>query len=452
MRKIFLAALVAGLPLLSAPASADSLRDIVERAIARHPDMGIVRRDRSAIDEELRQARALRLPSVDLQAETGPQYTDSPATRARAGQIGEGEANLWRSLGSLSVTQNLFDGKFSESEIARQQWRRISAGERIEETALSVGLDAVEVYVDVLRNRESLRVAGENVAMHRRLRDSIETLRQGGGGTAGDTAQADARLAAARAAEARIRGDLRKAEAEFNRVVGELPGQLDSVTPPAAAEGDLEEAISRAMANHPALSIARADLEVSRAELRSTRSSLYPRIDLEVNALHGRDIDGVRGAESGISALAVLRWNLYRGGADKARARELKWRAAEEREKVEKARRRVERDVRTAYYAYDTAKTRAAILSRQVTANEKVVEIYAQQFAIGARSLLDLLDAQNELFLSRLGLITARHVTLFTAYRLITAEGRLLAEMGLSQAGDLPPPADLLPSGRGGSR
>ena len=436
-----LAALSAGFLLSSAPALADSLRDVVDRAIARHPDMGIVRKDRAAIDEELRQARALRLPSVDLRAETGPQYTDSPATRARAGQTGDGEASLWRSLGSLTVTQNLFDGKFTESEIARQQWRKTSAGGRIEETALSVGLDAVEAYIDVLRNRENLRIAEENVAMHRRLRDSIETLRRGGGGTAGDTAQADARLAAARAAQARIRGDLRKAEADFNRVVGELPGQLDPVTPPAIADGGVDGAIARAMVHHPALSIARADLEVAQAELRSTRSTLYPRVDLEVSALQGRDIDGVRGDESGLSALAVLRWNLYRGGADKARERELKWRAAEEREKVEKARRRVERDVRTSYYAYDTAKARVGILRQQVAANEKVVEIYGQQFAIGARSLLDLLDAQNELFLSRLGLTTARHVALFTAYRLIAAEGRLLNHLGLPRPG-VSAPAD----------
>jgi outer membrane protein, adhesin transport system len=121
-----------------------------------------------------------------------------------------------------------------------------------------------------------------------------------------------------------------------------------------------------------------------------------------------------------------MRYNLYRGGADIALEREAFHRANEARAVLANSRRLAEQEARFSYNALDTARARSEALAAKAEAQRRTRDAYAQQFEIGQRQLLDLLDAENELFLNRVELTTAVYTERFATYRVLAVVGDLL--------------------------
>ena len=135
-------------------------------------------------------------------------------------------------------------------------------------------------------------------------------------------------------------------------VVGERPAELeDPLVPYPALPESQEAAAAKAAVDSPTVLIADADIEVAKAELRGSRSGYYPRFDLELGAAANDNLDGVRGGDVEAQALLVLRYNLFRGGADIAREREAFARVREAREGLRQAQRDAEEEARVAYNA-----------------------------------------------------------------------------------------------------
>lgn len=412
----------------SSSAYAMTLQEAVSLAISTNPEVSAVANDRLAVDEELRQGRALYYPQIDLRAETGPEYSENATVDAAGDDNGDWKH---RSLASLTLSQLIFDGFFADSEVERQKARVKSAAYRVGETAEFIGLDAVEAYLEVLRHRERVQISEDNVAVHRATLDQVQQRAQAGGGNIADVRQAEARLSAAESALVEARGDLRDAEALFERVIGQKPDTLETPTIPAdVLPADVEEAVAISIENSPTVQFARADIETAQADVKQQEASLYPDLRLEVGGSIGDNLDGKTDTEHDASALLVLRWNLYRGGADSARIREFKHRLAEATDALRINERAVAEDARVSWNAIEVSRQNVQILALNVEANQRTRDVYAQQFDIGQRGLLDLLDASNELYLSRDNLITARYAEIFATYRLLATMGALVDTVG----------------------
>jgi adhesin transport system outer membrane protein len=429
--------LASAAPLLAGtPAWAATLADTIRAAIASNPDIGVVRADRLAVDQELRQARALFLPSVDLRAAAGPEYTDDATTRDND-RRSSGEETLLRREVQLKLSQMLWDGWEARSEVERQTARVNSASYRVEEAAEFVALNASEAHLDVLRNIELVRLAEANVAAHREILRQVRDLERGGTGDIADVRQTEARIAQTEAVLAEARGRLADARATYLRVVGQGADELVlDAAPVAALPGDGDAAADLASLQSPTVKIAASDVDVAAAELRGSRAGFYPRFDVELTGTAGKDIDGQEGNDVGASALLVLRYNLYRGSGDIAREREAFHRSNENRAKLEVARRKAAEEARFSWNALETARARVTALRARAEAQRLTRDAYAQQFEIGLRSLLDLLDAENELFVARTALVTAEFTERFAVYRVLAVTGTLLATL------DIPPPRE----------
>ena len=170
----------------------------------------------------------------------------------------------------------------------------------------------------------------------------------------------------------------------------------------------------------------------SQAGVDKEAAPLYPRLDLEVIAGQNRHNEGRKDTISDATFLLVARYNLYRGGADLARVREFKWRKAEAQEQLRVREREVAEDVRLSWSARETQRASIQSLTDQVEANQNTRDVYSQQFDIGQRSLLDLLDATNELFLSKNDLITANYEEVFANYRILASQGELVQSLGVA--------------------
>lgn len=402
-----------------------TLQDAVSKGVETNPQYGLVANDSLATKEELSQAKGLYLPSIDFLGETGPEHTDSPGIR---------DEDLWRNRASLTLTQMLFDGFSAKSEVSRQKARVESTQNRVGEVAEFVGLDIVQAYLEVLRQRDLLAIARANVDDHVKILGTIETGAQAGTVTDGDVSQASARQAQARSTVSLTEEALRQAEALFIQKVGDTPGTMAlPEVPRDKLPANLEDAVRESVVRSPTLAVFESDIKVAEAEYDASGATLYPRVELQANASVGSDLDGVEGNDNRQSLLGVMRWNLYRGGADKARQREFLYRHAVSKERRAEAARQVEKDVRDTWSAMMSAGQRATYFQDQAAANEKVVNVYLDQFSLDRRTLLDVLDSQNELFVSRSNHVNALYTEMFAVFRVLALQGKLLDTIGVAK-------------------
>ncbi len=414
-----------------------NLRDVVAVGLSANPEYHIVANNRRATDEELNQAVDLYFPSIDFRADGGYEHSNDPQTRAQFN--GDNAQDLWRYDAGLTLTQMLFNGWDTAYENQRQKFRVLSASNRVREAAELVGLSIVESYLEVMRQRELLTAARDNVAQHMDLLNQISDSSGAGRTTQADVEQARARVSSARAEEASVRESLRTAEAGFIAQVGDMPRDLIMPAVPVdALQSDVDEQVKETQYNSPTVSIRQADIKVAHAEMEKSKSAFYPKVDLQLNGRSGRNLSSVEGQDTSASALVVMNWNLYRGGGDTARVREAINREAQAKAERDKAQRQADQDVRETWSRMVSAGERARQFATQVDANTEVVKAYKDQFDLNRRTLLDVLDSQNEQYVSRSNMINAQYVEIFAVYRLLALENALMKTLGV----DLPREAD----------
>jgi adhesin transport system outer membrane protein len=179
---------------------------------------------------------------------------------------------------------------------------------------------------------------------------------------------------------------------------------------------------------------AQAEVDAAAADRESARGRLWPRLTLELGATNDRDVDGVQGLNGDRTAMLRLRHNFFRGGADVARIGEADARRYEAIEQLARAQNDIERDVRQAWQSLAAERTRLGVLRNYSEASAEVVEAYRAQFRIGQRSLLDVLNAENENFTARSNYLTSAYSVDAGVYRLLAAMGRMLESLELKQA------------------
>ncbi len=420
-------------------ASAASLEDVVRRVVKENPEILEAAANRRAVDQELRQARGLYLPRVDVEAAAGPEWSLNSTTRARTGRNTSDSAGVWRSRVESRITLNqvLFDGFARDSEVERQAARVDAAAKRVRERSEFIALDLIEAYLDILRYQEHQELAKHNITAHedhvRNVRERVSAGQRG----AGDQHQAQSRLAAAKTIAIEVNRDLEEAEIYYRRLLGEDPVEL--VKPVVRAEQlpkSVDEVVRMALVNNPSLELAAADMDVSRAEFSAGRAALYPTLNLEISGSRNNRLDGVDEVNHDMSTMLRFKYNLYRGGIDQAKTYEYIERLAETRGRVQGLERAVEEEARQSWSATNTARHRFSVLKEQVVANTQMLSTYQQEFVVGQRDLIDVLDAEHELFTARTRLVTSEYAILFGHSRVLASMGELLASMNIQSVAD----------------
>jgi adhesin transport system outer membrane protein len=419
-------------------AQAMSLKDAIQLVLTTNPEVGVVAKDRRAVDQELRQAWGLYFPQIDVKLDAGPEYTESgsvdnpPATLKQGPH--DGGRWLLRSDAQITLQQRLFDGFEAAAEVQRQKARVNSAAERVQDQAEVSALDATEQYLNVLRDQMRLKNAEENIKKHEETLGLVQKRADLGGGNVADVSQAQARLQTAHSTYTDIQGQLRETQTLFLQVVGVPATDLEDVT--AADFTRLSEnvdlSVQKGLENNPKVRLAKHDVERAEAEVREQNASLYPKLNFEAVGSWNRHNSGLEETDHNAQFLLVMRYNIYRGGADIARIKEFKERRSESLEQLRVREREVEQDVRSSWAARQTQQDRIQLLQKQVEANQQTYEGYVQQFDIGQRGLLDVLDAANELFISNDQLIQAQTEEQFANFRILASQGQLVESAGLT--------------------
>ena len=403
---------------------ASQLDDIVARAVLTSPEVKQSMDSRNAIFEEVRQAKGGFYPKIDVAAGVGYEWTKNTATL----NSGDGDVELRRREASISLRQMLFDGFLTDNEVNRQESRLEAGNHRLRAAAEDKALETTRAYLEVIKRQELLNQTNETLYNHVRVYDQIKRRSESGLGTLASIQQAQGRLALAEVNVLSAENNLRDAQVTFQRIVGEKPPEtLEmpvfelSVLP--ASESD---SIKRAVANHPTLKLAQADVQAAQSQYESARSVMSPTLNFEVDRNWNHNIDGVEGDNEDLTAMFRLRYNLYNGGSDAARIRKTRHQINEAKDIQDNTLRQTIESVELSWNAYDILGRQLVFFQQHVDSSTQTRDSYLKQFNIGQRSLLDLLDTENEVFASKNAMIAAKYDYLLAQYRLLNGMGEML--------------------------
>jgi adhesin transport system outer membrane protein len=419
-------AVCALLPLRSPAQGDDPMSDAARKALETNPDVtSRVNALRASLDA-VSVARAGWLPRVD--AEAGVGRTEDRIT-SRTPVNGTLDYNSV----ALSVTQLLWDGQALTQQIRRLDHDRQTRWFELLDTSELTALEAVRAYIDVVRYRRLVELAEDSYVAHRYSYQQIQSRFRAGVGRGVDLEQAAARLALAESNLTTETSNLHDVVARYLRVVGEAPLQK----PPrpsslgASLPNSASEAMDLALRNSAAINAAIENLRSARDSVRERESAFMPRVEARVRAGSGRNFDAIPDQKRDVTAGVTLNWNLFAGGADQARVRQqanLMNQAADQRDK---ACRDARQNAGIAYNDVVKLEELLRALDRNVLAIEKARDAYRQQFDIGQRSLLDLLNAENELYTARRAYANADYDRLFAQARVLAALQQLTQRLGL---------------------
>jgi adhesin transport system outer membrane protein len=427
-RHLLLGTVFAAATMFPGGALAFSLKEAIGVALETNPEIGQAVENREATEFELKQALGLYAPRLDLEGSVGVQLLDNPSRRAS----GIEDDPLYPAQIGLVATYDILDGGFRESEANRQAARIDGASFRVLERSEYVGLEVSRLYFEILLQARIVDLARQNLAFHETTLGNVTDAIASGQLTEADRQQATERLASANASVIQAQEALEIAKIGFHKQVGiefsnaDLPRRVGNYLPPS-----LPRAIEVARENNPRVRIAGADMDAAAALVDQAQGALGPKLSLEGRGMVGRDMSGTAGATTELQGKLVMRWNIFDGGTKDAKVQEHIRRESEAMYAQQHAGREVEEAVRISWDRIHRQGSLADQYAKQLSASDGLVASYREQFTIGQRSLLDVLDAQNTRYNVQVLAETARYSARFAEYRLMAATGTLLAYLDL---------------------
>ncbi len=407
---------ITALLLAGLPAVADTLTDAMRLAYETNPTLILNRAALRATDESVALARAARRPQISLQG----------SASAANDALFSGTATETYAA-NLNASLTLLDGGRSRDAVEAAKTSVLAARAGLENIEQSVMLSAAEAFLTVRRDQQIVALARNNVEVLKQQVQAAEDRLAVGASTRTDVAQTKARLAAAQAALAANRGALAISRENYTAVVGTEPVNLASPPHLPALPGSLASAEEIALRNHPLMVSARLNEKVAAIDLRRARNARLPSLSASASIGYSESYIGGVNISSGDSSRVglTLTQPIYTGGALSAAVRQsgamLERRMAE----TDNTRAQVRQQVAAAWFQLRIARASIAATRLQIEAAQFAYDGITEEANLGARTLLDTLNAKQEVLTAQNSLITAMHDERIAAYSLLAAMGLL---------------------------
>lgn len=427
-----MALLFAILPLsIPVPAFADTLPEAWALAYETNPTLRSARAGQRATDENVPQALSGWRPQVAVQGELGWEHVRTkniPNTSGVGDDFIDSADQTNPTSIAIGLSQPIFRG-FKTVEGTKQAQATVQAGRQdLLATEQQVLFDATQAYMDVWRNRRVVSLRQKNVqVLQEQLRAAQERF-DVGEVTRTDVEQARARLALSQATLARARADLAASIATYTKVVGRAPGTLNypKIT---KLPKRLDEAIAIANETNPNILAAAFVEESAEHAIKVARGDLLPELSLEASGAYDiDDLSNDKPVKTQVYTVgAVLTVPLYEAGLVYSQVRQAKQIASQRRIQVIEVARAVREVVVTAWSGLEAARQSIVANKSQVSANVLALEGVRQEYLVGSRTTLDVLDAEAELVESQVLLADSERDQILAAYQLVSSIGRLTA-------------------------
>jgi len=399
-----------------------TLNQALAIAYETNPQLAGARAGVRAVDEGVAEANSAWRPSITASGSYGVQN----------GQV-KGFASAFNShplTGAVTVTQQVFRGGRTYAEVGRAIAQVHSARAELADTERGILLDAVTAYLDVVRDDRILSLNRDNVRTLQAELDAANTQHGSGAITRTDVDQAKARLSRAQADLAVSERQLAASREAFDNVIGRPAGTLDATPPLPAMPASIDAARGVGAVRSPKILQAKADWRAADYAVADAVGALLPQLSIQGQYEYLRDAAGTnifatKQPQQILSITGQVTVPIYQGGAEDAAIRRAKELRGQSQLAIATAQRSVWQDVGNAWEGYRSALVQITANDAQVAADQSALDGVKQEQEAGERSILDILNAQQELYSAQVAAVTARHDAGVAAYRVLWATGQL---------------------------
>ncbi len=416
--------------LTSSYTTADTLYEAVQYGMIANPDILLNTAKGLSAKQAIDKAKGGLYPSIDVTGGFGRQRSVNP-TLAAIDDTPSTTLNIVES--AVELRQRLFAGGGIINEVKRNQYLTEAQKWKTQGIAEDLALEITKNYFAVLLHERLYAYSIENLKAHKAVFKMIKERADAGITRTAEVDQANARLALAEANKISALADLQEVKINYAKTVGKWPENLQMPHVPArkSLPNNLARIIEKGLDNHPTVKSSYADIKEAKAQYDVARAAYYPEVNLVLNSSKNKNLGGLIGPNDSDTVAVRMNYNAFRGGADAARIRETAYQVQEAYETKNRTLLELKETIRLAWNAYVASALRIQPLKQHVTASRKTRTAYQDEFKVGKRTLLDLLDSQNEYYQSQIELARAENDEILSRYRILNGMGCLLKYLNL---------------------
>jgi len=403
------------------PAAAQTFEEALAAAYNTNPQLMAERANLRATDEQIAQARANWRPTVTVTGVFGPGETNVKNAANQPIQANDRQA-------ALNITEPLYRGGRTVAGIEAARNAIQAERARLFASEQTVLLNAATAYLDTVQNANLVKLNAENERVLEKQLEATNDQFRVGEVTRTDVSQAEARLAGATASRIQAEGTLESSKATFQQVIGIAALKLTEPARPAGLPPTSEQASEEAATKNPTVIAAQFDEGNARAQIDLARGQLLPTLSVVGQAGYAKDVPGSPLAQTTQTALlAQLSVPLYESGSVYSQVRQARQVASQRLILIQDARRTAVATATSAFETLLSSRARIESLNSQVQADEVALEGVRQEASVGSRTILDILNAEQELLTSQVSHEQAVHDDLVSSYQVLAAIGRMTA-------------------------
>ena len=420
---------------LGAVLSAQDLKTTIDEVISTNPIIQERLKNYNATKEDITSAQSGYYPKLDLNLGFGVENNDR-TNKDGTPALANNAENLSVYQNSLNYTQNLFNGFSTTYQVKEQEHRTASAAYSYIEKVNDTSFETVNTYLQVMRNQELLQTAKENVTINTEIFEKVKKLYDAGLTTLSEVNKIESSLALSKSNLVVQENTILDVSYNFQRILGRymnpetMSRPLLDVTLPETQE----EATQFAMQNNPSLLVSEYNIKLAQATNSEKRSAFYPKIDIEISQHMNKNLGGVEVEDDKFRAMAYLSYNIFNGFSDSADLQKSISQVNQEIESKNNLRRQVIEGLNLSWAANTKLQEQLVHLEDYKKFSLKTLTLYAKEYDLGRRSLLDLLSSQNDFIASKAQIINTQYSMLFAKYRILDAMGILVSTVMSNEA------------------
>lgn len=420
---------------------AETLREAVNAALLSHPGVDIANARRDVATAEEDEEFSNLFPQINTTATGGRMFGNNSTSRGLT--VSRGEAYSWLWEGTGSITQPIFNGFETYNRIDAAEARTGAADFTMADAQQGIALRAAQAFLNVMRAREAY---DKTTSYQDKIKDYLSRINgmvDAGAADESEAAQAKNIQSMLENTAAEMEGQVKLALADYAEAVGAMPsGELrHDHTQKVLNFSTAEEAIDYAAGHHPLILSARKNMDAEDNEVSADIGALYPKLDGELSYLKRDQKEEIGGEVEDGRAVMRLNWGFSTGGGQLARIRKSKAERSEALARIAQTQREIERDVRRAFVEYETASKQKDLTANRAVVTKELFGTYEKQFEASKVRLLQLMQAENQLFTAELERINADYRVTMAEYAALASMGNLIAALQLDSAQSAAPTA-----------
>ena len=401
---------------------AQDINQALAEAYSSHPLLFAERASGRAVAENVTDALSGWRPEVSLSSSIGKKIVTTTAS----GKSADTDNNSPVSVG-MSIEQTIYDSGQRQEVLNIAESEVLLSQAKLMKVETDVLLDASKAYLNFVKEQSLLKIAKKNVEVVERQLQATKDRFDVGDVTITDVSQAEARLSDAIASLVRSESNLESAKVVYMTTIGKEPLQVSYPNVLPLMPANIEELSDKALSQNPNVVISSYIIETTKSKLNLALKELGPTVSLRASVNQSWDPNTFFEEQRYLDLNAVLSWPLYRGGKEWSNIRRLKEKVRQHTlEKDNFVRLSSEESIKL-WNTIERARAEIKAYKSSIYANEVALNGVKEEENVGSRTVIDVLDAENELFRARANLIIAERDFYVYVYALLASIGDLNA-------------------------